>query len=128
MSALAPILPDRDRRRLVSAVGLLSSDKDGEVVAAARAASRLLQPHGVTVAQLVEAALTPTPWREAHRPDPVRAVDHRHLARMCLAMAALLNEWEIGFLTNLARWDGPLTAKQRAKLNAVATKIEESRP
>ena len=126
MSALIPILPDRDRRRLVSVVGLLASDKDGEVVAAARAAYRLLQPHGVTVAQLVEAALPSSPWRDAPKPQPMRT-DARRLALLRLSMTEYLNAWELAFCRDLARGYGPLSPRQAAKLRTIKQKIDEAR-
>jgi|GEM_PF-5156310 len=128
MGALIPILPDRDRRRLVGTVALLSSDQPGEVFAAAQAAIRLLRPHRTTLAELIEKALpqTPTPWPEAHRPDPARASDHRPRARSCLAMSHL-NDWERQFLTSILHWDGPLTERQQAKLDAIEAKIEKAR-
>ncbi len=125
MSALVPILPDRDRRRLVSTVGLLASDRDGEVVAAARATGRLLQPYGTTLARLVEVALSPAP--RAHRPDPVRADNHRNLARMCLGMSQHLSAWEVAFCRDIARGCGPLTPRQVAKVKAIEAKIESFR-
>lgn len=129
MSALVPILPDRDRRRLVSVAALLESDRDGEVLGALMAARRLLKPHNLTVAQLFEVALTPqaAPWPETRRPDPVRAGDHRHIARTCLAAGAGINSSECSFLDSITRWDGSLTPKQRAALEAIEAKIERVR-
>jgi hypothetical protein len=125
-------IPDRDRRRVISAVGLLTSDKDGEVCAAARAACRLLKPHGLTVADLIERALEPSPdpapWPKAHRPAPWRShfgaqpSNHRSLARMCLA-AGGLNDWERQFLISIGR-ESELTPKQWSKLRAIEAKIE----
>lgn len=126
MTALVPNIPDRDRRRLVSAVGLLASDRDGEVVAAARAACRLLEPHGTNLSQLVEAALTPMPWRVS-RAGSLRTVDHRTLARKCLAMSKHLSDWEAGFLESLVRWDGQLSPKQAAALDRIESKIDGRR-
>jgi hypothetical protein len=121
MNALVPNLSDRDRRRLVSTVALFDSDKDGEALAALRAASRLLRPHGVTFPVLVEQALTPAqPWLEVAR----QTRDHRQLARMCRVYGAgILNAWELGFLESITHFD-ILSAKQAAKLAAIETKIE----
>ncbi|HXH00317.1 MAG TPA: hypothetical protein VNI79_07895 [Sphingomicrobium sp.] len=129
MSAMIPILPERDRRRLISTCGLLASDRDREVIAAVRAAARLLQPHGRTVAELVEIAIgsTPTPWAQSTRPDPVGARDHQHLARMYLITSVHLKKWERDFLTSLTRWDGPLSPKQRAALETIEIRINRLR-
>lgn len=128
MTALIPHLPDRDRRRLISTCGLLASDKDGEVVAAVRAACRLLKPHDLTIAGLVVIALTPrpSPWRESRCPEPVRS-DGRRLARLCLSMSEYLNGWEISFCRDIASGRGPLTPKQAAKLGAIEAKIDAVR-
>ena len=127
MTALVPHIPDRDRRRLIGTVALLSSDQPGEVFAAAQAAIRLLQPHRTTLAELIEKALTPTPWPESLRPGPARATDHRHLARMCISMAHLLSSWEYNFVLDISHRHGPLTPKQLAKLKAIEAKIEAGR-
>ena len=120
MNALVRI-PDRDRRRVVSAAGLLASDKDGEVVAAARAVCRLLKPLGTTPAALIDAALAPKPSDAGFGWEPVR--DHRHLARACLAMDAHLNAWEIGFLDDVSR-QPRLTDRQLAKLRQIQAKLD----
>lgn len=108
MNAVAPIVAERDRRRLISALSLLASDKDGEVVAAARAACRLLSPYGVTPAELIGIALDPP---AKPKPDPFAGFpsggalrSHEALARMCLVRGAeVLNSWEMGFLESIIR-------------------------
>ena len=52
----------RDRKRLVKLLGLLGSEHDGEVVAAARLAERLRRSAGVSWSEMLQ----PAPRASAH--------------------------------------------------------------
>ncbi len=131
MNALVRI-PDRDRRRLISTVGLLASDKVGEVFAAVQAANRQLARHDLTLPALVEQALDSAParnlqWQEAAEAQPAQrpysSGEIYHLVLMCQHNGdGVLNAWEINFLDSIGR-ERELTPKQWAKLNAIARKV-----
>jgi hypothetical protein len=122
MSGLAHRLPEGDRRRIVSAIRLFDSGRDGEALAAVRASARLLAPHGLTVAGLIEAALAPPPAVERIRVHP--RGDHKTWTSMCLGHRELLNDWEANFLKSI-RLLPSLSPKQRAKLDIVVAKLGE---
>lgn len=52
-------LPEDARTRLIKLLGMLGSSHEGEVLAAARHACRLLQEHGMTWESLLVASLFP---------------------------------------------------------------------
>jgi hypothetical protein len=131
VNAITTIVPERERRRLVSTLGLLASDQDGEVLAAARAACRLLKPYGFTPAEFIAKALEPAPtpkpdYMSGFTGGSTRGTVHGHQgdARLCLVMGEeLLNDWEKGFLHSLIG-QRSLSPKQADKLRAIKTKIE----
>ena len=131
MSA-ARMLADRDVRRVVAAAALMTSDKDGEVVAAARATNRLLAPHSLGLADVVAAGLDAVSTRGAMRSpasgmQPVTPLrPHQLQARMCLAYPELLTDWEREFAASVAD-QRTLSDKQRDRLNAIAVKVERGR-
>lgn len=135
-----PMLADRDRRRVVAAAALMTSDKDGEALAAVRATCRMLAPHGVGIADLIAAALSAgaletarrnTPEERPSSPRPAAAPSWgymssqpQRMARMCLMQSDYLNAWERGFLNSIVR-ESSLTRRQQDKLDAIVAKIDE---
>jgi hypothetical protein len=110
--------------RLGQLIRLLASDKDGEVLAAARAISRVLNSVGLSfheLAILIEEAITPAapadPMERAAGPDQCTAVDilAKHFGR--------LTDWDRKFLRDIAHWRGALTPKQRAKLEEIVQRV-----
>ncbi len=129
MSALDP----GTQRRLIAAARLLESDKPGERQAATEAMLRLL-PQGMTVADLLERAISPV--------APIRRVEHfrptrnqapepftllrrwQHKALMLLSFPEMLNDRELEFAQDMrVRRDEP-TQKQMAWLNNLAARVE----
>lgn len=132
-------LSTSDQRRLMGAVALLQSDKDGEVLSAARAVGRILQKGNLDLPALIRRGLNPAPVvgysAFSGFPDTVRpsspAYDvgspHQVKVRMCQVHADLLNEWERDFLASLAT-QRRISDKQRDRLSAIEVKIERRRP
>lgn len=121
------------RRRLLAAARLLESDKEGERIAALQALLRLLPP-GVTLADLLESALSPVvePWQpEPHpyctdpnffRADLLRSWQRK--AMDVLARAELLNDIEERFAHNMMRQRREPTPKQMDWLDALAGRVK----
>ena len=112
MSALAT-MPDASRRRAIACAALIASPVDGEALAAVRGLQRTLDPLGLRIETLIEAALSP---RRAPEPVPPRATscDHRAAASWCLERDCW-NERELSFLHSAATL-ACLSEKQRAWL------------
>lgn len=93
------LAPSRDTRtKLGQLVRLLSSDKDGEVVGAARAIGRTLRAVGRDFHDL--AALIENPTGEARQPPPK---PWAAMAAFCAASPHRLNEREANFVFNMSR-------------------------
>jgi hypothetical protein len=119
ISDLASVAP-----RIGQLVRLLASDRDGEVVAAARALARTLKSVGAdfhTLADLVErpslgALELPAPRPESAGPADAAAWLRRyHWSR--------LNEKEQGFILQMMRWRGAPTERQSAWLGALVERM-----
>ena len=85
-----------DRERLVKLLGMLGSSFQGERDAAACAAQRLLEQHGLTWCQVIAPAAA-----DATRPAPG---DWRQVVQACLQRRHFLSRWEIGFLESLSQY------------------------
>jgi hypothetical protein len=126
MSAL-PQLQESRRRRIVATAALLSSAQDGERLAAVRGLDRLLAPHGVGIADVVEAGLRPVAVPRSRPPAAVVPLrPHQLMARQCLAYPEMLTEWEAGFVASVADLRS-LSDKQLSRLRAIAVKAERGR-
>ena len=119
------LLPNEQRRAALSA-GLLASDHDGEVVAAARALVGLLKkgdldPAGVVSAGLSAVSAPPMLAKPRDRggvhPRPIR--ERAMMARY----APNLNAWERGFLNDVCNRSG-LSQRQESTLKAIIAKAE----
>jgi hypothetical protein len=116
-------MTDRIAERLTKLVLMLSSDHDGEVVAAARAIDRTLKDAGTDWHDFVGKLLVPA---KAHSPHRATRAHHndtdgnwREMREFCLRHSTLLREREMEFVTGLANWRGDLTEKQFAWLSAI---------
>jgi hypothetical protein len=107
-------LPSPAAAKLAKVCGLLASDQPGEVVSAAAVATRILQQHGATWADLVQPC--------APQPQPRQAPDHRARARHVLLRRHALTAWEVEFCESIARRLAPLTERQAATLERIARK------
>jgi hypothetical protein len=105
-AALAAIAP-----QLGKVVRLLASDRDGEVVAAARAIGRILRSNGLDWHDFAQ-ALCPDNQRDWH-----------DTLAFCAAHMGALNSRERDFLRGIARQRSDLTPKQRDWLESIAAKL-----
>ena len=117
-------LPPAVADRLIKVIGMFGSAHDGEVVAAARQATRLLREHDCTWAELLEPIVLPPP---PARPRPYPAPRHGHIdwradAAACLARADLLTDWEHRFVANLLGFRR-LSPKQTAVLTELVERV-----
>lgn len=132
MSALDP----NDNRRLKSSLARLASDHEGEVVAAAGAALRILAKAGLGFADLDVSSQRPEPelsrrpdnpepaWGPRRRPHEVNLTrQHQTRAKLLLQSGHDWDEWERQFLQSIAAWDSSLSAKQASRL----AKLEATR-
>lgn len=129
-------LSEKDRDRMVKLLSMFSSNHDGEVTNAARAAFALLQRNKTDW----DAVLRPagagqaydagTPHHQAwsskpqQQPPPNRKADFAHKADVeaCQERSELLSAWEKEFLESLlGRYS--LSEKQAARLNAIKEKL-----
>ena len=115
MTAL-PQIPAADARRIVASMARLRSPHDGEVIAAARAVSRLLAPHGVYLEALAQAALCPPARAITERPPQSESAR----ADWCL-QANCWNATEREFLAKVT-WLATLSPKQRAWLDRLCAR------
>ena len=116
MSALAPISP-----KLGKLIALLSSDKDGEIVAAVRAIGRVLKDAGADWHDLANAVSRPLPpatvnYRDAPQRPPARAYGGAP------TWGRLTREQKLHWLDRLpdadwlSPWEHEFTASIRAQL------------
>ena len=128
MTALAP---DK-RRRLIASARLLESPSNGEREAALEAMLRLL-PDGLTIAALIEVALSPVvvPFRPIHEaaqhPSAFRDDDMRPWQRVAFDLLAdraeLLSEKEREFVRSMMLAKREPTFKQSAWLDDLAERF-----
>ena len=120
-----------DRERLAKLVLMLSSDRDGEVVSAARAIGRTLRSAG-TDWHAFAARLLPTRARARQRPDddsgpfgPGRN-RWRGMQKFCREHDAQLRPREGDFINSLGAWHGVLTEKQFDWLTAIYQRLKNT--
>jgi hypothetical protein len=99
---------------------MLGSAHDGEVLNAAKAATRLVSEARATWPEVLAPNESPVPIGEPviSAPEIGRMLSHRQCCR--------LNGWEVNFLAGVseARW---LSAKQAARLARITAKVERCR-
>jgi hypothetical protein len=116
-AALAVVAP-----RLGQLVRLLASDRDGEVLSAARALGRTLKGIGEdfhTLAAAIELSAAGTP----HEDTSVR--DWRTMARWLSERSTLLTLKERQFVGCMTTWRGEPSAKQREWLRAIVERVSQ---
>lgn len=104
--------------RLKSLLLMLSSDRDGEVVAAARAVERTLKSAGADWHDL--AGLLTTAPAKTNNPT---ATDWRAMRDYCAQHSDLLQQRERDLVDTLQRWKGAPTDKQLAWLAAIYQRL-----
>jgi hypothetical protein len=94
--------------KLVKICRLFGSDQTGERASAALMAHKLLQAVGLDWADVISV--------QAGDAGVVFALRNKHL----------LNTWQRQFVTGLSRWRGPLTHKQRTKLDEIVAELSRA--
>lgn len=131
-AAQAVILASDDRDKLCRLLAMLTSDYDGEVINAARAAARIITRIGLTWDQTIPERVTPPP----PAPDEPEQNDYRHddyysppwrvdLAE-CIKREHALSDWERNFLHSIAHRSS-LTPKQAGVFDRIKGKLRVGR-
>src|SRR5215472_12773340 len=107
---------------LAKLVRLLSSNRDGEVVASVHAMRRLLASVGLSLHDLADAIELPA--RISQHDDD--AGDWRVMAKACAQCPHLLSKREISFVTTMTRWRGKPSRKQAEWLETIYDRIREA--
>lgn len=125
-------LSDQDRTRLARLLAMFSSDYEGEVLNAARAAERLIKRAGETwetvIAPQFSRGISEDYTSRHARASPQRreATQPAHWAEVkaCQELSNFLTAWEIEFLHSLeSRFE--LSEKQRARLDLIKEKLKK---
>jgi hypothetical protein len=109
-----PALAKTDRAKLAKVLALLGSDREGEALAAARAAARLVKLRGIS-------------WRDVVEPPAIEKAlpelgTWRQTVAQCLERRGSLKPWELGFLRDLPGFRR-LSTKQRYVLKEIADRV-----
>ena len=132
------VLDPAEFRKLTACLARLASNHDGEVVAAARAAGKILNRVGRTFGDLVPSRTPTTPTMQPVRGsghggpmEPVRPLKpHQHNAWLLLTSGFAWDDWERKFLTSLRVMERPPSEPQSRRLaecraKAVAWRVEQ---
>jgi hypothetical protein len=112
-----------DLQRLVRVCGMLGSDHDGEVVAAARQAEKLRKALGLSWGDLLISPAQSTPHG---RPPPHDIPDWHRACQLCLTRFDILSHWEVTFLTSLSRYRGMPSSKQMDVLRRLVERCRQA--
>jgi hypothetical protein len=109
--------------RLGKLLRLLSSDKDGEVLAAAAAIKRMLAAENSDIHEFVDSLCRPQP-KQAARPPP-REDDWHVVACECQTHSNRLSQREQTFIDDMATWTAfrAPSEKQQAWLAAIYRRV-----
>ena len=114
-------LDQAEARRLQGVLARLASPHDGEVVAAAAAAARILGKAGMGFGDLVpQPVCTPSPPPYRPRADLTR--HHQRRAMAMLLASVPWDTWERGFLESIRTRRAELTDGQRTKFDELCAK------
>lgn len=113
--------------RLTKLVLMLSSDRDGEVVAAARAIGRALGAAGRDwhdfAGGLLDPAKNRTDQQARHGEHHDSDDDWRTMHKFCLRHESQLRSRELKFIYSIAHWRGKLTKRQHAWHTAIHQRL-----
>jgi hypothetical protein len=109
--------------RLKKLLLMLSSERDGEIVNAARLINTTLRGAGADWHDLVAGLLTTRAATQSARDRNDDDLDWRAMREFCLQHLHLLRPREQEFITGLGNWHGPLTEKQAAWLRAIHARV-----
>jgi hypothetical protein len=115
---------DQIAPRLKKLLLMLSSEREGEVVNAARLIDSTLRNAGADWHDLTAELLTPTGNNPPPPHDGGNTEDWRAMRAFCLKHAYLLQPREREFLLDLERWRGALTEKQFAWLASIHMRVQ----
>ena len=108
-----------DRPKLARVLGMLGSEHDGEVLAAAHVADTMVRKSGLSWAKILS-SIEPLPLSVGGG-----AIDF--VIDTCLARRSLLTEWERGFLRSLKhRRRYTLTQRQHSALAAIFDRLRDT--
>lgn len=110
-----------NKNKLVKLLGMLGSTHDGEVVAAARAAERMLKEAGITWAELFSDSQPVEPVQasyEATHSDYYQDEIIRRMVDECIRYGEKFTKWETNFLHSL-KLQKHFTPKQISMLEAL---------
>lgn len=122
---MSALLAPADRHKIVQCSRLLASNHDGEVLAAARAATRLLRARGLDWADIIrdpDRQTSSADWASSPPPQPTPMPAWKQTVAACLAHPDRLSEWEAGFLAGLRRFPY-LSRKQAWHLARIAERL-----
>jgi hypothetical protein len=114
---------------LATLIRMLSSDRDGEVVASVHAIRRVLANAGLSLHDLADAIELPdrvTCDNTVTSKHDDNADDWRVMAKACTCHSHLLSQREISFVTTMMRWRGKPSRKQAEWLEAIYARIMEA--
>jgi hypothetical protein len=101
-------------------IRLLASDRDGEVVASARALHRTLRNAGLDFNDLAQMIEAPTrPYQGTADPDS----DWCAMARACAEHVHELSDRERSFVRSMTKWRGEPSEKQLEWLNGIFERV-----
>jgi hypothetical protein len=112
--------------RLKKLLLMLSSDRDGEVVNAARLIDTTLRGAGCDWHDLTTRLLVPGETQTSRSDRNDDSQDWHTMRQFCLRHAHLLRPREREFLINLGEWHGDLTEKQFAWLDSIHVRVRRT--
>jgi hypothetical protein len=123
-----------DPDKLGKVLALLTSDHEGEVIAAARAACAMLDRAGMTWPELAEQLVNGVPPEhhyDSYEPPPRKPrYPYREAADEALQFSIdkriTLSMFEVNFLGTVRTWRGVLTAKQQPIFERIMDKVNEA--
>jgi hypothetical protein len=116
---------DQITERLRKLLLMLSSDRDGEVVAAARSIGRALRGNGSDWHDLASRLLVPVKV-QARRDARHDRGNWHEMRDYCIKHDVLLRSREHEFITSLGEWRGDLTEKQYDWLVAICERLRRA--
>jgi hypothetical protein len=101
---------------------MLGSNHAGERAAAGLKATQLLRQRGLTWRDVIQLPIA----ERSGNDNETDEFDWQPVRRRCLQHASLLTPKELGFLINIGSWNGPLTERQHAWLDAIYERVRKA--
>jgi hypothetical protein len=112
--------------RLKKLLLMLSSERDGEIVNAARLINTTLRGDGADWHDLVAGLLTTRAATQSARNGNDHDLDRHAMREFCLQHLHLLRPREHEFIASLGDWRGSLTEKQSAWLSSIYARVRRA--